>query len=111
MLVCGSTGIAGDSLRYMRMLTGMGYLVIAPDDLAGQSPLRYRAPRGLIQPDEATDYWQRNLLYKDDVAKGEMVYFSSSEEFIRDPARFDKIYNNIITVRCVHGCFLMSSAN
>jgi hypothetical protein len=30
-----------------------------------------------------------------------MVYFSSSEEFIRDPQRFDKLYNNIITVRQV----------
>jgi hypothetical protein len=42
----------------------MGYLVIAPDDLAGKSCLRQRTARLIIRPDDATDYWQRNLLYR-----------------------------------------------
>lgn len=74
VFLCGSTGIAGDSLRYVRLLAGMGYLVIAPDDLAGTSHLRRRRARLIIRPDEATDYWERNLLYEDDGAEvgGEM---------------------------------------
>lgn len=31
--LCGSTGIVGDSLRYLRMMAGMGYIVLAPDML------------------------------------------------------------------------------
>ncbi len=67
--LCGSTGLAGDSLRYVRMLAGLGYLVIAPDALAGTSPLRHRRPRLILRPDQATDYWERNLLYEDDGAE------------------------------------------
>lgn len=47
----------------------MGYLVIAPDDLAGTSDLRRRSPRLILRPDQATDYWERNLLYEDDGAE------------------------------------------
>ena len=69
VFLCGSTGLAGDSLRYVRMLAGLGYLVIAPDALAGTSPLRHRRPRLILRPDQATDYWERNLLYEDDGAE------------------------------------------
>lgn len=42
---------------------------IPADDLAGTSHLRRRRPRLIIRPDEATDYWERNLLYEDDGAE------------------------------------------
>lgn len=42
---------------------------VPADDLAGTSHLRRRRPRLIIRPDEATDYWERNLLYEDDGAE------------------------------------------
>eukprot|EP00873_Tetraselmis_striata_P002904 jgi/Tetstr1/423168/TSEL_013936.t1 len=100
LFLCGSTGIAGDSLRYVRLLAGMGYLVIAPDHMAGRSGLfRRKAAGALLRYEDDTDYWRRNLLYEDAGAAGELVYSSSSRNFIDDPAHFDAVYNNVITIR------------
>lgn len=70
LFLCGSTGVAGDSLRYVRMLAGMGYIVLAPDHMASNSDFFSRNDASvLIRYEDVTDYWERNLLYEDDGAK------------------------------------------
>mmetsp|Transcript_780 Transcript_780/g.2364 ORF Transcript_780/g.2364 Transcript_780/m.2364 type:complete len:319 (+) Transcript_780:474-1430(+) len=70
LFLCGSTGIAGDSLRFCRMLAGMGYIVLAPDHMASNSDFFSRKDAAvLLRFEDSTDYWQRNLLYEDEGAK------------------------------------------
>ena len=46
----GSSGVAGDTLRYLRMLASIGHLVMCPDDFCGwPARLRHRRP-AVIQP-------------------------------------------------------------
>lgn len=99
VFMCGSTGVAGDSLRYMRMLAGLGYLVVAPDDLAGSSRLRQRGVRQLVEQAEGTDYWQRNLLYTTSRAYGDLVYSSSVDSFLQDRDRFGALYATVVRIR------------
>ena len=77
----GSSGIAGDTLRYLRMFASLGHLVVCPDDFCGwPRRLRYREPRR-IKPGDAADYWKQNLLYMDAPATGELVYESCAEMY------------------------------
>ena len=49
--VSGSSGVAGDTLRYLRILAAEGHLVLCPDDFCGWPPrLRHRTPRSVNGP-------------------------------------------------------------
>ena len=45
----GSSGVAGDTLRYLRILAAEGHLVLCPDDFYSGWPrrLRHRTPRAV----------------------------------------------------------------
>ena len=46
VFVSGSSGVAGDTLRYLRILAAEGHLVLCPDDFCGwPRRLRHRTPR------------------------------------------------------------------
>lgn len=78
----GSSGVAGDTLRYLRMLASMGHLVMCPDDFCGwPQRLRHRRP-AVLKPEDPANYWTNNLLYaKDSFATGELVYESCAEKY------------------------------
>lgn len=103
--LCGSTGIVGDSFRYLRMMAGMGFVVIAPDMMVSAavkgSTLRTRQPKGCMLLDSAaSDYWSPISLYEDKAScAGELVYSSQAEKFMSDPEAFNRMYSNIITLR------------
>uniref|UniRef100_A0A061SFR3 Uncharacterized protein n=1 Tax=Tetraselmis sp. GSL018 TaxID=582737 RepID=A0A061SFR3_9CHLO len=103
--LCGSTGIVGDSFRYLRMMAGMGYVVLAPDMMVSAavkgSTLRTRQPKACMLLDSAaSDYWSKTSLYADNSAcAGEMVYSSKADSFMSNPEDFNRMYSNIITLR------------
>ena len=45
--LCGSTGIVGDSLRYLRMMAGMGYVLLAPDMMVSAVSTSFHSLPGL----------------------------------------------------------------
>jgi hypothetical protein len=48
VFVSGSSGVAGDTLRYLRMIAAEGHLVLCPDDFCGwPARLRHRTPRSI----------------------------------------------------------------
>ena len=51
VFVSGSSGVAGDTLRYLRILAAEGHLVLCPDDFCGwPRRLRHRTPRSVNRP-------------------------------------------------------------
>lgn len=103
--LCGSTGIVGDSFRYLRMLAGMGFVVLAPDMMVSAavrgSTLRTRQPKACMLLDSAaSEYWSKASLYAEDSScAGEMVYSSNADMFLNSPEEFNRMYSNIITLR------------
>ena len=103
VVIPGSGGVAGDTLRYVRRFASMGHVVIAPDDMAWPMHLRNR-PRKDLREDSAVEdendttmeedsYWNDFALYDvvtDAVtgakqgANGSLVYKSSAKSFIED---------------------------
>jgi len=50
VFVAGSSGVAGDTLRYLRMLASEGHLVLCPDDFTGwPARLRHRTPTSITR--------------------------------------------------------------
>ena len=104
VVIPGSGGVAGDTLRYVRRFASMGHVVIAPDDMAWPTHLRNRARKDLREGDSAEDeinttkeeenpYWNDLALYEavtDAVtgakqgASGSLVYKSSAKSFIEN---------------------------
>lgn len=56
LFVCGSDGVTSKSMRLARMLAAMGYLVIAPDGMAGGG-YRNLDVAGRIGSSQPTPYW------------------------------------------------------
>ena len=104
VFVSGSSGVAGDTLRYLRILAAEGHLVLCPDDFCGwPRRLRHRTPRALrpwmrtsndtkknysngaddaLRRDSDTSYWSLNLLYaRHEAPSGELVYESCAEQY------------------------------
>ena len=77
----GSSGVAGDTLRYLRMLASLGHPVLCPDDFCGW-PARLRTRKAKrILPGDNSDYWEQNLMYEPEPSSGELVYESCAKLF------------------------------
>mmetsp|Transcript_46125 Transcript_46125/g.147601 ORF Transcript_46125/g.147601 Transcript_46125/m.147601 type:complete len:250 (-) Transcript_46125:8-757(-) len=101
---CGSLGLTGDAMRYMRMMSGNGYIVFSPDLTAhpgaAAMDLRSRTPRkALSLPSDFTDYWDNFMLFEDLHVRGRLVYTSCADDFISDPERWSALYASILTLR------------
>ena len=93
----GSSGVAGDTLRYLRMFASRGHLVLCPDDFRGwPARLRHRPARS-VRPDEEADYWSANLLYSEAPASGELVYESCAEQYTSSD-RLAQVYDATLRV-------------
>ena len=98
VFVSGSGGVAGDTLRYLRMLAAAGHLALCPDDFCGwPARLRSREPR-TVDADSPSDYWAVNLLYGDAPATGELVYESCAEQYTSSN-RLSLVYDNTLKVK------------
>ena len=125
VFVSGSSGVAGDTLRYLRILAAEGHLVLCPDDFCGwPRRLRHRTPRS-VRPwrrepdaddarttartarededknasDSDADYWSLNLLYaKREAPSGELVYESSAEQYTSSD-RLAMVYDTTLAVK------------
>lgn len=95
----GSSGIARPNLRVVRMLSGLGYLVIAPDSMA-TSWRRFRALRQdmLRLDEEDMDYWSDNLFYTSG-AVGPLNYSSSVDAILADPDAYQKLFEAVYRER------------
>ena len=98
VFVSGSGGVAGDTLRYLRMLAAVGHLALCPDDFCGwPARLRSREPR-TVDAESPSDYWAVNLLYGDAPATGELVYESCAEQYTSSN-RLSLVYDNTLKVK------------
>ena len=121
VFVSGSSGVAGDTLRYLRILAAEGHLVLCPDDFCGwPRRLRHRTPRA-VRPwmqtsndandangangadasrrDSAAPYWSLNLLYaRHEAPSGELVYESCAEQYTSSD-RLAMVYDTTLAVK------------
>ena len=99
VFVSGSGGVAGDTLRYLRMLAAAGHLALCPDDFCGwPARLRSREPR-TVDAESPSEYWAVNLLYGDAPATGELVYESCAEQYTSSSDRLALVYDNTLKVK------------
>ena len=119
VFVSGSSGVAGDTLRYLRILAAEGHLVLCPDDFCGwPRRLRHRTPRA-VRPwmrtsndandangahdasrrDSDAPYWSLNLLYaRHEAPSGELVYESCAEQYTSSD-RLAMVYDTTLAVK------------
>merc|ERR1719401_2686382 len=119
----GSGGMTYNNVRYARTLAGMGYLVIAPDSMAG-GEYRHRNLAGIIKAKSPTPYWDDLGLYTSD-AKGSLTYSTKADAVVNDPKKWQQLYENVFRHRsaemnwilgrlpqqiCVRGVFIMGQS-
>ncbi|WP_205578911.1 hypothetical protein, partial [Pseudomonas aeruginosa] len=101
VMIPGSGGVGGDTLRYVRRFVSMGYVVIVPDDMAWPAHLRNR-PRKDLENTVEDSYWNDFALYDVAVdentgqkqsAGGSLVYKSSAKSFIENDSILKKQYD------------------
>jgi hypothetical protein len=98
LFLSGSSGVAGDTLRYLRMFASLGHLVVCPDDFCGwPCRLRHRQPRR-IAPGDPADYWTQNLLYQDEPSAGQLVYESCAKTYTSS-SRLSVVYDCTLQVK------------
>jgi len=93
----GSGGMTYNNARYLRTLAGMGYVVIAPDSMAG-GEYRRRAVAGLIRANAPTPYWDDLGLYTSE-AVGEYAYSTKADAVVSNPEEHRKLYDNVYRMR------------
>eukprot|EP00933_Yihiella_yeosuensis_P036453 TRINITY_DN30204_c0_g1_i1.p1 TRINITY_DN30204_c0_g1~~TRINITY_DN30204_c0_g1_i1.p1 ORF type:complete len:545 (+),score=105.38 TRINITY_DN30204_c0_g1_i1:51-1685(+) len=93
----GSGGMTYNNIRYARKLAGMGYLVIAPDSMAGGEYRKKDLSKPIIPADE-TPYWGDLGIYSSD-AQGEYTYSTEAKAVVDDPERFRTLYANVFRMR------------
>lgn len=93
----GSGGMTGNNLRFARIFAGLGFLVIAPDDMASS---KYR--KRLLQPlptfESNTDYWENDLVYAS-ATSGEFAYNTQVDAVLKDPSGYKKLYEKVYQER------------
>ena len=122
VFMVGSGGATAKNVRYMRMLSALGYIVIAPDTMA------YKPEKGLRhkrRPKEVKlrDYWNPNPLYEgatcmwpqpdeDDVdeATGRPFDYSTKvENIISCPEAWKRYYQRVYALRARELDYLVAS--
>jgi len=102
----GSGGLTYNNLRFCRMLAAEGYIVIAPDDMAGAFKAdesdfmdsRHRSLRELILPEEDADYWADDLVYSGS-SEGRLAYSTKATAVLSDPVAYRKLYEEVFQLR------------
>ena len=92
----GSSGVAGDTLRYLRTFASRGHPVLCPDDFRGwPARLRHRPARS-VRPDEEADYWSANLLLR---APASGSWCESCAEQYTSSDRLAQVYDATLRVK------------
>lgn len=95
----GSGGMTGNNVRYARKLASLGYIVLAPDSMAGGEH-RHRDLAGCIASHQETPYWGDLGLYTSST-EGEYTYNTDANAVVKDPEKFAKLYDNVFRMRAV----------
>ncbi|KAL1503781.1 hypothetical protein AB1Y20_012249 [Prymnesium parvum] len=110
ILLSGSAGLTGDSLRHARHLAARGYAVLAPDTMGGGplAPRRRPAAPHLparLREARATGYWCADLLYAagcDAASAGgasPACFSSEADHILYDPAGWAAFYERVFEMR------------
>lgn len=93
----GSGGMTYNNLRFSRMLAGMDFVVIAPDDMTS-SVFRHKDAQKLATLDTPMDYWGDNLVYASD-ATGAYNYSTQVEGVLENPDYYKDLYEKVYRER------------
>mmetsp|Transcript_137047 Transcript_137047/g.356021 ORF Transcript_137047/g.356021 Transcript_137047/m.356021 type:complete len:510 (+) Transcript_137047:90-1619(+) len=102
----GSGGMTYNNVRYARKLASLGYIVIAPDSMAG-GDFRHRDLASLIKPEQETPYWDDLGLYASD-AEGQLVYNTKAEAVVHDADKWRTLYENVFRLRSAEMHWILS---
>lgn len=115
----GSGGMTYNNLRFGRILAKMGYVFVAPDDMALLAPrdtdgkggkeggARHRELAPLAQESTDTDYWADNLIYTSG-AVGELTYNTDVKAVLADPEGYKEKYEAVFDKRRCELTFLLT---
>lgn len=93
----GSGGMESNEIRYSRFMAHMGYIIIAPDSMAG-GEYRKRNIRAPFRSEDPTPYWGDLGLYTTK-AEGELTYCTNPEAVCENPERWKQLYENVFRLR------------
>lgn len=93
----GSGGMTYNNVRYARKLAGMGFVVIAPDSMAG-GQYRMRDLAKPITSTQETPYWDDIGLYSSG-SKGEYSYSTEAQAVVDNPEKWRELYTNVYRMR------------
>jgi len=93
----GSGGMTYNNVRYARKLAALGYIVIAPDSMAG-GEFRHRDTAGVITATTPVPYWDDLGIYTS-ASEGVYTYNTKAEDVVKNPDKFRKLYENVFRMR------------
>jgi len=105
----GSGGIVWHNIRFLRMVAGLNYIAIAPDEMAGNH-FRRRTTRAIHTRHEDTSYWQNTLFYEGKAGvDGENLEFSTKvEDVLASKEYYRTLYEKVYHVRRAELHYILS---
>lgn len=112
----GSGGMTYNNLRYARMMAADGFIVVAPDDMAGafkldsETSTRARKLHPLIDPRAPgvdTNYWLDDLVYAGK-SEGRLSYCTKATTVEHDPDAARALYEEVFRLRAAELDFVLA---
>lgn len=99
----GSGGCSWDNFRICRIISGMGFLVVAPDGFAypkdtAMGQMRHKDILPLKQVGDDTNYWTGDLMYASG-GTGSATYSTKAESVLDDPDGYRDLYEKCFQLR------------
>jgi len=99
----GSGGCSWDNMRICRMISRMGFLVIAPDGFAypkdsAMGKIRHKDVLPLHKAKDDIDYWTGDLIYSS-AGSGTATYSTKAEKVLENPDDFRTLYEKCYQLR------------
>jgi len=99
----GSGGCSWDNFRICRMISGMGFLVIAADGFAypantAMGQMRHKDVMPLKKVEDNTNYWEGDLMYCSG-GTGSATYSTKADSVLEDPDGYRELYEKCYQLR------------
>eukprot|EP00441_Pelagodinium_beii_P015322 CAMPEP_0197654880 /NCGR_PEP_ID=MMETSP1338-20131121/39114_1 /TAXON_ID=43686 ORGANISM="Pelagodinium beii, Strain RCC1491" /NCGR_SAMPLE_ID=MMETSP1338 /ASSEMBLY_ACC=CAM_ASM_000754 /LENGTH=640 /DNA_ID=CAMNT_0043230409 /DNA_START=65 /DNA_END=1987 /DNA_ORIENTATION=+ len=99
----GSGGCSWDNMRICRMISKMGFMVIAPDGFAypkdtAMGKIRHKDCLPLHKKSDDVDYWTGDLIYSSG-SSGTHTYSTKAKVVLEKPADFRDLYEKCYQLR------------
>jgi len=99
----GSGGCSWDNFRICRMISGMGFLVVAPDGFAypkntAMGQMRHKDILPLKRVEDDTNYWTGDLMYASG-GTGTATYSTKADSVLEDPDHYRELYEKAYQLR------------